>query len=125
MKWSGIQEYLDGLDDNAKVTTQELMDMVNQPQLEKKVLGEYELEKLTKITQNKYFDYVKSLKQYASDNNMKASEAEDSFISTVGKKQYDELEEARRNAKKAQEKSNTKYESYTSKNIDGTTIERN
>jgi hypothetical protein len=120
MKWSGIQEYLDGLDDNAKVTTQELMDMVNQPQLEKKVLGEYELEKLTKITQNKYFDYVKSLKQYASDNNMKASEAEDSFISTVGKKQYDELEEARRNAKKAQEKSNTKYESYTSKNIDGT-----
>lgn len=120
MKWSGIQEYLDGLDDKAKVTTQELMDMVNQPQLEKKVLGEYELEKLTKITQNKYFDYVKSLKQYASDNNMKASEAEDSFISTVGKKQYDELEEARRNAKKAQEKSNTKYESYTSKNIDGT-----
>jgi hypothetical protein len=38
MKWSGIQEYLDGLDDNAKVTTQELMDMVNQPQLEKTTL---------------------------------------------------------------------------------------
>jgi hypothetical protein len=108
------------LDDNAKVSTQELMDMVNQPQLEKKVLGEHELEKLTKITQNKYFDYVKSLRQYASDNNMKVSEAEDSFISTVGKKQYDELAEAQRNAKKAQEKSNTKYESYTSKDIDGT-----
>jgi hypothetical protein len=63
---------------------------------------------------------MSSLWQYASDNNMKASEAEDSFKSTVGKKQYDELEEAQRNAKKAQEKSNTKYESYTSKNIDGT-----
>jgi hypothetical protein len=58
MKWSGLDDYLEG---KTKVSTDELLSNMNQPKLEKTVLGEYELEKLTKITQNKYFDYVKSL----------------------------------------------------------------
>ena len=39
LKWSGIQDYLDDLDGRAKVTTQELLEEMNPPQLEKKVLG--------------------------------------------------------------------------------------
>jgi hypothetical protein len=128
MKWSGIQEYLDGLDDNAKVTTQELMDMVNQPQLEKKVLGS----KGGDPKQSYYYREFPEVKNLIDKSNSKEDfqlllENDYDAYKAIMKK-HPELEEADDFAEAVADDIfeadsgifETKYKDYTSKDIDGT-----